>query len=626
MAYRNIRELIEYRASKSPDDIFMAFYGRYITFAELNTEVNRLANAYLKLGVTKGQIINIHMSNRPEHLIACLAAFKIGAVACPINVQFTTAELKYQINDSGGVVLVTESALAEVSGSIREELGAVEQIIEIGDTVRSGNLKYDDVVAQAGVELAPIAISADDLLVILYTSGTTGKPKGALLTHGNFVYMIDAVRHVLFTPAGESQSQKMVMLIVMPMFHVNPLIHHFLALDHGDKIVLMRKFSVREFGPTVEKERPDYFFGVPKMYKVLLEARETVQKYDLSSLEFGACGAAPMPAETIHEFERVFDFELLEGYGLTEATFASIIHGRGGKKKVGSVGMALEGQQVEIMDAEGHLLETGELGEIVIKGPCLMQGYYGKGAETREALRDGWLHTGDIGRRDADGFFYIVDREKDMIIKGGENIYPKEIEDVISEIVGVHDVGVVGTPDRMSGEEVKAFVVPRIGHELTSEEIIEYCQSRLSPFKVPKAVEFVLGIPASATGKTLKRMLREGEGIINLYEEVEFIPLEMVWSTMAGRFKPEKAGDWKAKIAYEIHGRTSGAATFVIHGGKIDVQAGRDPAAGTVVKMTDIALMRMIQGKMDLLTGINSGLIQVEGSEADLTLLGEAMS
>ncbi|MFH1090796.1 MAG: long-chain-fatty-acid--CoA ligase [Pseudomonadota bacterium] len=624
MSYKNIRELLEYRASLTPDDVFMAFYGEYITFRDLYERVGRLANALLKLGVKKGDIVNVHLFNSPEHFVSCMAAFVIGAVACPINVQFTPAELRYQVNDSGGVVLITESALAELSGSIRQELNTVRQVIEIGDEAHSGNLRYSDLTAGEPSELPPAEIHPDDNLVIIYTSGTTGQAKGALLTHGNFVYMIGTVNKILFHPL--EQDQKLVMLIVMPMFHVNPLMHNLLALERGDKVVLMRKFSVREFGPTVAQEHPSYFFGVPKMYKVLLEARDTVQKYDLGSLEFGACGAAPMPAETIVEFEKVFGFELLEGYGLTEATFASTIHRRGGRKKIGSVGTALEGQEVRIMDPGGQLLGPGEIGEIVIRGPSLMKGYFGQEEETRKVLRDGWLHTGDIGRMDEEGFFFIVDREKDMIIKGGENIYPKEIEDVISEIPGVHDVGVVGVPDRISGEEVKAFIVPRIGSKLTAEEVVEHCKSRLAVFKVPKEVEFVLGIPASAIGKTLKRQLRQGEGLVRMDEEVEAIPLSMVWSAMAGRFKPEKAGDWKAKVAYEIYGRTSGAATFVIDSGKIEVKEDRDPSATAVVKMTDVALMRIIQGKMDMLTGINSGLIQVEGNEADLTLFGEALA
>jgi len=624
MQYTNIRGLVEKRAAQSPDDVFMAFYGEYITFKEFNQRVNRLANAFLNLGVQKGDRINVHLFNSPEHLVCCMAAFKIGAVACPINTQFTPGELLYQVNDSQGVVLITENALAGVSAAVRDNFSDVRHIVELGPAVSPGNLKYSELVDGESSDLAPVEISPDDNMIILYTSGTTGQAKGALLTHGNFVYMVNSVSKILTVPGQEDKRSSR--LVFMPMFHVNPLMHNLIALHRNDKIVLQRKFSVREFGPTVEKERPDYFFGVPKVYKVLLEAKDTVEKYDISSLKLGACGAAPIPPETIIEFEKEYGIEVIEGYGLTEATFASTIHRPGGKKKVGSVGVALDGQEVRIMDPEGRFLEEpGQIGEIVIRGPSLMKAYFRKEEETRKVLRDGWLHTGDIGRVDDEGFFYIVDREKDMIIKGGENIYPKEIEDVISEVNGVHDVAVIGVPDDISGEEVKAFVVPRLGSDLKADEVIQHCQNRLAGFKVPKYVEFVLGLPASAIGKTLKRKLREGEGIVSMNEEAKPIPLDMVWPAMAGRFNPQKAGEWQAKIAYEIFGRTSGAATFVIKDGKIKIKEGRDPEATAVVKMTDIALLRIIEGKMDVLSGINSGLIQVDGSEADLTLFGEVM-
>jgi putative sterol carrier protein len=332
-----------------------------------------------------------------------------------------------------------------------------------------------------------------------------------------------------------------------------------------------------------------------------------------------------MPVETIKEFEKVYGFEILEGYGLTEATVASTLHRRGGTKKIGSIGQALEGQEVAIMSPEGRLLGEGEEGEIVIRGSSVMRGYFGKDEETDKTLRGGWLHTGDIGKVDEDGFFYIVDREKDMIIKGGENIYPKEIEDVISQVEGVHDVAVVGIPDELSGEEVKAFVVPRIGRKIGTEAIIEHCKKSLAAYKVPKEVEFVLGIPTSAIGKSLKRLLRQGEGIFRMDEKVDPIPLDLVWQVMAGRFKPEKAGSWKARVAYEIFGDTSGAATFVIENGKIEVREGKDPEASAVVNMTDIALNKIIGGKIDALTAMNSGMLQVEGSEADVAMFSETM-
>jgi long-chain acyl-CoA synthetase len=624
MEYKNVREMLEARVRETPEWVYIAYYGEYLTYRHFDEQVNRLANALTGLGVKKGDVVYVHLVNRPQHLVACLSCLKIGAVCGPVNIQLTADELAYQVNDSKGVVLFTETTLLNPVTQARPGFATIKHVIELGDQPAEGNLKYDDLVAGQSPRLEPSDISPHDLAFIFYTSGTTGKPKGALLSHGNVVSTMAGLRKALEVP-GEDPKVQRVGLIFLPLFHVNAMMSMVSAINRGLKIALLKKFSVREFGPTVEKERPEFFSAVPKVYKILLEARDTVKKHDLSSLKFGVCGAAPMPVETIREFENVYGFEILEGYGLTEATVASTLHRRGGKKKIGSIGLPLDGQELAIMGPDGKLLGPGEVGEIVIRGSAVMQGYFGKPEETDKTLRDGWLHTGDVGKRDEEGFYYIVDREKDMIIKGGENIYPKEIEDVISQVAGVHDVAVIGIPDPLSGEEVKAFVVPRIGAELSAEVIISHCRKKLADYKVPKEVEFVLGIPTSAVGKSLKRKLRDGEGIISMNEKVDPIPLDFVFKAMAGRFNPKKAGDWKAKIAYEIVGASAGAATFVIGEGKMEVKPGRDPDASATVRMTDIALRKLIEGKIDALTGMNSGLIQVEGSEADVALFGECM-
>jgi len=627
MEYQNLREMLEDRVKKTPDWVYTAFYGEYMTYKEFDERSNRLANALLKQGVKKGDVVYVHLANRPEHLVACFAVLKIGAVCGPVNSQLTPDELLYQLNDSKGVAFITETALAGVSQAIKDRLATVRHFIEIGDEVQEGNTRYQDIIEGESERLEEQEVSPRDLAFIFYTSGTTGKPKGALLSHGNVIATMEGLRKSLETEEEAEDQDKVqrVALIFLPLFHVNAMMSLVSAINRGLKVALLRKFSVREFGPVVEQEKPEFFSAVPKVYKILLEAKDTVKKHDLSSLRFAVCGAAPMPVETIKQFEKEYGIEILEGYGLTEATVASTLHRRGGKKKIGSIGQALEGQEVAIMDPEGNLLGPGETGEIVIRGDSVMQGYYGKPKETGETLKDGWLHTGDIGKMDEEGFFYVVDREKDMIIKGGENIYPKEIEEVISQIEGVHDVAVIGVPDEMSGEEVKAFVVPKIGKKLSAEQVLEHCRKNLAEFKAPKYVDFVLGIPTSAIGKSLKRKLRNGEGIFKADEKVDPVPLDFVWKAMAGRFNPEKAGSWKAKVAYEIYGETSGAATFVIDNGTIEVKEGKDPEATATVKMTDIALRKLIEGKIDAMTGINSGLIQVEGSEADVAMFGESM-
>jgi long-chain acyl-CoA synthetase len=624
--YKNIRHMLEERARLDGEKVYIAFYDQELTYAQFNEQVNRFANGLLSLGVKQGDTVYIHLSNCPEHMIATLGAIKIGAIAGPINNLLKAEEIKYELNDSKGKVLVTESPLLPVVEEMKPGLEYLEKIIEFGDTVREGHISFREFIKAHSPRLKKVKLGYDDLAFIFYTSGTTGKPKGTLLTHGNVLNTISGLRNALSPPGEEETEEQNCALFFLPLFHVNAMMSLISGINRALKTVLLRKFSVREFGPVVEKHGCEFFSAVPKVYKILLEARDTVKQHDLSSLRFAICGAAPMPVETIREFEKVYGVELMEGYGLTEATVASTLHRRGGKKKIGSIGPALDGQEVKIMDPEGNLLPPGKVGEIVIRGPSVMVGYYGLKDETEKTLRDGWLHTGDIGYMDEEGFFYIVDREKDMIIKGGENIYPKEIEDVISRHPAVHDVGVIGIPDKVSGEEIKAFVVPRIGKKVNLEEIIEFCRNELAEFKVPKEVELILGIPASAVGKSLKRKLRQGEGIVRLSEESEEMKLGEIFQFMTSLFNKEKAGKWSATIQYEIYGKNEGVWVLDIKEGEIKLIEGEPPTPATaVVRMYDQTFKQLIERKIDAMTAINSGMIQIEGSEADVAMFGEVM-
>ncbi|UCD83798.1 MAG: long-chain-fatty-acid--CoA ligase [Deltaproteobacteria bacterium] len=624
--YKNIRHMLEERARLDGEKVYIAFYDRELTYEQFNEQVNRFANGLLSLGVKKGDIVYIHLTNCPEHLIASLGTIKIGAIAGPINTLLKAEEIKYELNDSKGKVLVTESLFLPIVEEMKPGLEHIQKIIELGDAVKEGNISFHELIEKNSPKLKKVKIGYDDLAFIFYTSGTTGKPKGALLNHGNVLNTMIGLRKALNPPGEEESEEQNCALIFLPLFHVNAMMSLISGIQRALKIVLLRRFSVREFGPAIEKHGCEFFSAVPKVYKILLEARDTVQQCDLSSLKFGVCGAAPMPVETIREFEKVYGVEMMEGYGLTEATVASTRPRRGGKKKIGSLGPALDGQEVKIMDPEGKLLPSGETGEIVIRGPSLMVGYYGLDEETKQTLRDGWLHTGDIGYMDEDGFFYIVDREKDMIIKGGENIYPKEIEDAISKHPAVYDAAVIGIPDKVSGEEVKAFVVPRIGKKVTPEEIIEFCQKELAEFKVPKEVDLVLGIPASAVGKSLKRKLREGEGIVRLSEESEIENPGMIFQIMPSQFKKEKAGNWSAIIQYELYGKNEGVWSLVIKEGNIELIEGKSPTPATaIVRMYNQAFRQLIERKIDGATAINSGQIQIEGSEADVAMFFEVM-
>ncbi len=623
--HKNIREMIEDRARTDKDKVFIAYYGQELTFGEFDEQSNRFANALSSLGIKTGDVVYVHLINRPEHMVASLGAIKTGAITGPINVQLKADELVYQMNDSKGKILVTEAGFLPMIREIRPQLTHLEKVIVLGEVSGDDCLSFSDLLEKNSPEPSTVEIEPEDLSFIFYTSGTTGKPKGALLNHRNVLILMAGIKLALARPEDETGSPSPA-LIFLPMFHVNAMMSLISALNRGMKTALLKKFSVREFGPSVEEHRPEFFSAVPKIYKILIEAQDTVKQNDLSSLKFAACGAAPMPVETIKEFEEVFGIEILEGYGLTEATVASTLHRLGEKKKIGSIGPAMPGQEVAIMDPEGKLLSPNETGEIVIRGPSVMVGYYGKEEATASTLKGGWLHTGDIGYVDDEGFFFIVDREKDMIIKGGENIYPKEIEDVISRHPRVHDVAVIGIPDKISGEEVKAFIVPRIGSEVAKEEIMDICSTELADYKVPKEIEFILGIPVSAVGKTLKRKLRDGEGIFRMEQLADTLDLNVIFQMMAARFNPKKAGKWNAIIRYEIFGTTEGMHTLKITDGTLEVIPGTTPEPPTaIVRMADQVFKMVLEGKIDGITAINSGMMQIEGSEADVAMFGESM-
>ena len=624
--YKNIRDMVAGRARASGESCYVWFDGREVSFREFDDLTNRFAAGLASLGVGKGDIVYIYSGNCPEFLVAAVGANKIGAVAGPLNTWLKPDEIQFQLADSKGRAIVVANSFLDTVQQVRPAIASLEHVIVIGDgEPPAGCLSYSALLGQAADRPPEVELARDDLAYIFYTAGTTGKPKGALLSHWNVVYEVAAVSAALEMP-GEDVDDA-VALIFLPLFHVNAMMCLLIGMYRGVKTVLLEKFSVSKFGPSVEEHGCSYFSAVPKVYKILLQAADTVKRCDLSSLKYGICGAAPMPVDTITSFEDTFGVEILEGYGLTEGTVASTLHRRGQPKKIGSIGPALPGQEVRIVDEQGNEVPVGEAGEIVVRGDNVMTGYLGRDEETARTLRGGWLHTGDRGYVDEDGYFYIVDRETDMIIKGGENIYPKEVENAISALETVHDVAVVGVPDEMSGEAVKAFVVPRLGRALTEQEVLTLCREKLADYKVPDQVEFVVGLPASAVGKVLKRLLRAGEGFHRIadVEGDDGLAFDAIFQMMSHRFNAEKAGDWKAVIQYEIFGKTSGTWHFVISDGKMVSESGAAQEPTCIVRTYAGVFMKLVSRELDSMTAINSGLIQIEGNDADMAMLAEVL-
>jgi len=486
------------RAVSDPAGPCLVDETRALDNAAFAADVEALDARFAALGVGVGDVVAVLLPNRIEIVTTMFAAWRRGAALTPVNPTLTDDEIGYQLRDSDTRLLVGDER-AEVLAS---ELGIAHVDVETLHT-SPGNAASGGAIGAAGARFGPAAPVRQDHALIVYTSGTTGRPKGCVLDHGNVEAMVSSlVQHFGFGPADRS-------LLVLPLFHCNGLLAGVLSmLLAGGSVAVGPRFEPTAFWDAVERDRPTYFSAVPTMY-ALLNAH-TARPGETSSLKFAICGAAPMSADLIGQFEQRFGFPLVEGYGLSECSVAATINPLVGTRKPGTVGPALPNQVVAIEDHRGNRLPPGEPGEVVIKGPNVMRGYLGRPEDTAKVLRDGWLHTGDVGYLDEDGYLVLVDRIKDMIIRGGENIYPKEIEDVLYGFEEVLEAAVVGQPDEVYGEVPVAYVVPRPGLSLDAVTLRDRCLHRLARYKVPREFFVPATLPKNSVGKILKAELRSG--------------------------------------------------------------------------------------------------------------------
>ena len=420
------------------------------------------------------------MPNRVELIIALFAAWRLGAAATPVNPALTPTEMQYQVDDAGAKVVIGDG-------------------LELDATV----VDVDALAAEPSAYRAAADIRPDSLALLIYTSGTTGKPKGVMLDHANIAAMCDMTRAGLGITAVDHS------LLILPLFHVNGIVVGTLTpLLAGGRVTVAGRFSPKTFFGLVERIRPTYFSAVPAIYAMLTSMPEA-ETADTSSLRLVVCGAAPMPAELIARVEDVLGVALVEGYGLSEGSCASTLNPFDGVRKPGTVGLPLPGQEVRVVDQLGNSVPQGERGEIVIRGANVMRGYLNRPEDTAKTIIDGWLHTGDVGIFDEDGYLRIVDRIKDMIIRGGENIYPKEIETVLYSNDAVLEAAVVGQADDVLGEVVVAYVSVRPGATVTVEELEALCAERLAKYKRPVAIELLDELPKNHVGKIDKPALRK---------------------------------------------------------------------------------------------------------------------
>ena len=454
-----------------------------LTYAEFDARIAAFAEQLAETGFGRGDVLAVMLPNRVELLVALFAAWRLGGAVTPVNPAFTASEAEHQIGDSGAAVVVNEGPQAPSAG---------RSVIHVEDMRASAT----------GVPVGPVPLEPGDVALLIYTSGSTGRPKGVILDHANAEAMsVTMARHFSLTERDHC-------LLVLPLFHVNAIMVSALAsFRSGGQLSIVGNFSASRFFEQVERLRPTYFSAVPTIYALLASQPADVRP-DTSSLRFVVCGAAPVSAELLDRCEARFGFTMVEGYGLTEGTCASACNPVDGVRKLGTVGPALPGQRIEIRGDDGAPLPVGMVGEVVISGPTVMRGYLNRPEATAETLVDGWLHTGDVGRLDEDGYLTIVDRVKDMIIRGGENIYPKEIEAVLTAVPGVLEAAVVGRPDDLLGESPVAYVSLYPDAQLSEDDLLEHCRLHLTRVKVPERIEIVEALPKNPVGKTDKPSLR----------------------------------------------------------------------------------------------------------------------
>jgi long-chain acyl-CoA synthetase len=486
----NIARHVEHAAKTFPDHPAILFEGTRLTYSELNAKANRITNALKAHGITRGDRVALYLPNIPEFAICYLAVLKAGAIAVSINSMFKSDEVKYVVNDSGAKIIFTVDDL--IRNIPRTECPSVEQVVVCE--------KLDHWIAHASTDAEAIMMDPNDPAVLLYTSGTTGFPKGATLSHGNVISNMESTVH----HAGFTHNDRMILFL--PLFHVfgqNFIMNA--TFTAAGTLVMHRRFVLQSVLDSIQNDRVTMFFAVPTIYINLLNTE--LSSHDISSIRYYFSAAATMPEEISRRWTERFGSRIYEGYGLTECSpFACYNHDF--RHKFGSVGTAIKDFQLRIFDPNDNELPPGKWGEICIKGPGVMLGYWRKPEETECALRNGWLHSGDIGMMDEEGYVFIMDRVKDMINAAGFKIWPAEVEQFLYRHEAIKEVAVYGVPDPVKGEIVKAAIVLKQDATTTGEEIITYCRERIAAYKVPAEVEFMNELPKSPAGKILKRVLR----------------------------------------------------------------------------------------------------------------------
>ena len=497
----NCAVLLENTAERVPHHIGLRFEGRSFTFYELNLLANRMAGGLTAAGLADGDVCILMMPSCPRFIVTYYALAKIGAVIVPVNFLYKSHELAHIFRDSGARAFIGMEPYLSEPGKVLANLPGLDIRIASGIKEATGYIPLESLDGPDTFPTYPAR--DDDTLAVLYTSGTTGSPKGAMLTHKNLTSNAMTVADMRDYEPDD------VVIGVLPLYHIFGQTSVLNAsIYKGMTLHLFRQFDEKDVISLIETEARTLLFAVPTILnRLLMETDHTGIKR--SSLRFCVSGGASLPVEVLRKFEKRFETKIYEGYGLSECSPVCIENPFRGKTKPGSIGIPIPGFEARIVDESGRDVDTGQVGELIVKGPGVMKGYLNRPEETAGTIIDGWLHTGDLARKDQEGYITIVDRKKDMIIRGGYNVYPREIEEILFEHPDVAEAGVYGIPHEDLGEEVAADIVLKNDAQATEDGIRRFVREKVAPYKYPRRIHFVNDLPKSHTGKILKRELKK---------------------------------------------------------------------------------------------------------------------
>lgn len=512
----NLVTRVHQTSQEEPGKIAYHFMGKDTTYAEFDQTVGRFAAGLSQLGIGEGDKVAFLLGNTPHFLISLYATMRLGATAVPVNPIYSPEEIAFIVNNSDAKTVIALDALLPMIEQAAGAFPAVEsyivcelqpdtpqKIAELPESVRGKVKPFTQVVAGAPGYTEVKEADPDKTAIILYTSGTTGHPKGAMLTHRNlYSNARDVADYLGFSPDDR-------VVATLPVFHVFALTVVVNApLLRGAEVLIAPKFSPSDVFRLIREKKATIFAGVPTMYNFMYQYPEG-KKEDFDSVRLAISGGSSLPVALLHNFEEKFDVRVSEGYGLSEASPVTCFNPLDRDRVPGSIGTNIVNVVNRVVDEFGEDVPVGEVGELIVQGPNVMKGYYKLPEETAVALRNGWLYTGDLARQDEDGYFYIVDRKKDLVIVGGYNVYPREVEEVLYEHPAVVEAAVVGIPDPNYGEAIRAYVVKKEGDPTTVDELKGFCAAKLAKYKIPAEIEFLEELPKNTTGKILRRSLKD---------------------------------------------------------------------------------------------------------------------